>query len=72
MKLMLFLFVGTLAACQSSQTSAPDQKGPTPHRGVGTGAGSSGAAGSGTASGSGEMPQVPCEQHPVMTQQGCL
>jgi len=54
MKTMLFLLVGTLAACQSWQASAPDQKGPPPHRGVGTGAGMSGTMGSGTASGTGE------------------
>jgi len=54
MKTMLFLLVSTLTACQSWQASAPDQKGPPPHRGVGTGAGMSGTMGSGTASGTGE------------------
>jgi hypothetical protein len=51
MKATFFLLLCTLTACQSWQARAPEQKYPAPHRGVGTGAGSSGAAGSGTASG---------------------
>jgi hypothetical protein len=53
MRFLSFLLAGTLAACQSWQARAPDQKGPPPHRGAGTGAGWSGTAGSGTASGTG-------------------
>jgi hypothetical protein len=50
MKAILFLVVGALAGCQSWQTHAPAQSRAPPHRGVGTGAGTSGAMGS-TASG---------------------
>jgi hypothetical protein len=54
MKAILVLLVGALTACQPWQPHSPDQQPPPPHRGAGTGAGSSGAAGSGTASGSGD------------------
>jgi hypothetical protein len=58
MRIVFFLFVGTLAACQPYQASAPDHYPPPPHRGVGTGAGSSGSAGStgsGTGAGAGHV-----------------
>lgn len=53
MKLTLLLIAGMLAGCQSGPPRAPDHQPPPPHRGVGTGAGSSGTMGSGTASGMG-------------------
>jgi hypothetical protein len=53
MKMILLLLAGTLTGCQSWPGRAPAQGSPPPHRGVGTGAGSSGAMGSGTASGAG-------------------
>jgi hypothetical protein len=56
MKTMLFLLAGTLTACQSWETRAPQQKSPPPHRGAGTGAGLSGTAGAGTESGTGTQP----------------
>jgi hypothetical protein len=47
------LFSGILTACQPCQPWQARGAGhPPPHRGVGTGAGTSGSAGSGTASGS--------------------
>jgi hypothetical protein len=53
MKAMLILLAGTLAGCQSWQSSTPDHKPPPPHRGAGTGAGFAGSAGQ-TGSGIGE------------------
>jgi len=53
--LLMGLLVVLLAACQSWQANAPDQKPVPPHRGAAAGAGSSGAAGSGTGAGSGHM-----------------
>nr|WP_314540604.1 hypothetical protein [uncultured Massilia sp.] len=55
MKFLPVLLAGTLAACQSWQESAPARHYPPPHRGAGTGAGSSGTAGSATESGGGEQ-----------------
>jgi hypothetical protein len=55
MKAILFLLVGTLAACQPWQAGTRDHNPPPPHRGVGTGAGSSGSAGSGTGAGNGHV-----------------
>lgn len=60
MKARLVLVAGLLAACQPWQAHAPEH--PPPHRGAGTGAGSSGSAGSGTAAGSGEHMGVQGQQ----------
>lgn len=53
MKAMSLLLAGLLAGCQLPHERAPGKVPPPPHRGAGTGAGSSGSYGA-TASGTGE------------------
>lgn len=53
MKAMPLLLAGTLSGCQFPHERSPGNVPPPPHRGAGTGAGSSGSMGA-TASGMGE------------------